>query len=148
MISSDKATSKENRTTDMPETGAKEKSTEALEDAAAKKAAQLEVEARAIEEATATADAAYVPTPSLLSSPSPHPLLRQVDGPTLKGYSGKESVYQAKLVPIPLRGCLDVPIHIPAGGSVVEYKVETKHYDISFGIVAEREEGVTIVIVS
>ena len=70
MISSDKATSKENRTTDMPETGAKEKSTEALEDAAAKKAAQLEVEARAIEEATTTADAAYVPTPSLLSSPS------------------------------------------------------------------------------
>lgn len=107
--------------------------------------ARRAAEAKAIAEATASADSAYVPSPSLLTSPSPLPLMRQVDGPSLKAFSGKESVYQAKNVPVPLRGRLDVPIHIGSGGSVVEYSVETNNYDIAFGITAEREEGVTIV---
>eukprot|EP00565_Helicotheca_tamesis_P007359 CAMPEP_0185724716 /NCGR_PEP_ID=MMETSP1171-20130828/1116_1 /TAXON_ID=374046 /ORGANISM="Helicotheca tamensis, Strain CCMP826" /LENGTH=340 /DNA_ID=CAMNT_0028392635 /DNA_START=32 /DNA_END=1054 /DNA_ORIENTATION=- len=106
---------------------------------------QSELEARAIAQATASADASYVPSPSLLTSPSPHPLLSQVDGPSLKSYAGTESVYMARAVPVPLRGKLDVPIHITTGGSVVEYTIETAAYDISFGITAEREEGITVV---
>uniref|UniRef100_A0A7S4SWC0 GOLD domain-containing protein n=1 Tax=Ditylum brightwellii TaxID=49249 RepID=A0A7S4SWC0_9STRA len=106
---------------------------------------QAELEAVAIAKATASADASYVPSPSLLQSPSPHPLIAQVDGPSLETYAGTESVYMARAVPVPLRGKLDVPIHITTGGSVVEYTIETADYDISFGITAEREEGITIV---
>ena len=115
--------------------------------AAAEEAArqQTEMEAKAIAEATASADASYVPTPSLLNASTPAPLLKQVDGPTVKGYTGKESTYVAKKVPVPLRGRLDVPIHISSGGSVVSYEITTVDYDISFGITAEREEGVTVV---
>jgi hypothetical protein len=103
------------------------------------------MEAKAIAEATASADASYVPTPSLLNAATAAPLLKQVDGPTVKGYTGKESTYVAKKVPVPLRGRLDVPIHISSGGSVVSYEISTVDYDISFGITAEREEGVTVV---
>lgn len=115
--------------------------------AAAKEAArrQAEMEAKAIAEATASADESYVPTPSLLNAATAAPLLKQVDGPTVKGYTGKESTYAAKKVPVPLRGRLDVPIHISSGGSVVSYEISTVDYDISFGITAEREEGVTVV---
>ena len=115
--------------------------------AAAEEAArrQAEMEAKAIAEATASADASYVPTPSLLNAATAAPLLKQVDGPTVKGYTGKDSTYVAKKVPVPLRGRLDVPIHISSGGSVVSYEISTVDYDISFGITAEREEGVTVV---
>ena len=44
---------------------------------------------------------------------------------------------------MPLRAKFDVPIHVTAGGSVVEYEISTDLYDISFGVTAEREEGVT-----
>lgn len=115
---------------------------------AAELARQVEMEERAIAEATASADASYVPTPSLLNASTPAPLLKQVDGPSVAGYTGKESTYVAKKVPVPLRGKLDVPIHISAGGSVVSYEISTENYDIGFGINAEREEGVTVVTVS
>ena len=115
---------------------------------AAELARQAEMEARAVAEATATADASYVPTPSVLNAPTAAPLLRQVDGPSVEGYTGKESTYVAKRVPVPLRGKLDVPIHISTGGSVVSYEISTENYDIGFGINAEREEGVTVVTVS
>jgi len=102
-----------------------------------------ELEARAIAQAMQSADASYVPSPSLLASDEPEPLLAQVDGPSLVNFNGKPSVYQAKLVPVALRAKFDVPIHVTAGGSVVEYEISTEDYDISFGVTAEREEGVT-----
>lgn len=108
-------------------------------------AATAELEARAIAEAMQSADASYVPSPSLLASDEPAPLLSQVDGPSLEKYTGKPSVYQAKAVPVALRTKFDVPIHVTAGGSVVEYEISTDLYDISFGVTAEREEGVTSV---
>jgi outer membrane murein-binding lipoprotein Lpp len=103
------------------------------------------LEARAVAEATATADAAYVPSPSLLNAPTAAPLLSQVDGPSLAGYEGTESVYVGRSVPISAGGSLTIPIQVSTPGSVVEYAVENKQYDIGFGITAEREEGVTIV---
>lgn len=102
-----------------------------------------ELEARAIAQAMASADASYVPSPSLLASDKAEPLLAQVDGPSLASFNGKPSVYQAKSVPVALRAKFDVPIHVSAGGSVVEYEISTELYDISFGVTAEREEGVT-----
>lgn len=104
-----------------------------------------EMEAKAVAEATATADDSFTPSPSLLNAATPEPLLLQVDGPSLKEYEGKESVYVGRSVPVAVRTKLTVPIHVTAPGSVVEYAVESKFYDISFGITAEREEGVTIV---
>lgn len=111
-------------------------------------ARMAELEAKAVAEATATADDSFMPSPSLLNASSPQALLQQVDGPSLSGYEAKESVYVGKSVPIALRGKMEVPIHVTAPGSIVEYSIESKGYDINFSIVAEREEGVTIVKVS
>ena len=102
-----------------------------------------ELEARAIAQAMQSADASYVPSPSLLASDEADPLLSQVDGPSLVNFNSKPSVYQAKAVPVALRAKFDVPIHVTAGGSIVEYEITTDIYDISFGVTAEREEGVT-----
>jgi hypothetical protein len=105
-----------------------------------------DLEAKAISQAMASADASYVPSPSLLASEDPHPLLSQVDGPSLTSHLiTTTSVYQAKSVPVALRAKFDVPIHITAGGSVVEYEISSELYDIGFGVTAEREEGVTTV---
>ena len=104
-----------------------------------------ELEAKAVAEATASADDSFKPAPSLLNASSPEALLQQVDGPTLEGYNGKESVYVGKSVPVALRSKLEVPINVSAPGSVVEYAIESKSYDIGFGVTAEREEGITVV---
>lgn len=103
------------------------------------------LEARAIAQAMESADASYVPSPSLLAADAPLPLLAQVDGPSLGQLGGTPGVYQAKAVPVALRARFDVPIHVTAGGSVVEYSISTALYDIAFGVTAEREEGVTTV---
>lgn len=103
-----------------------------------------EVEEKAIAQAMESADASYVPSPSLLASEDPAPLLSQVDGPSLASdFLSTPSVYQAKSVPVALRTKFDVPIHITAGGSVVEYEISSELYDIGFGVTAEREEGIT-----
>ena len=115
---------------------------------AEEEAAIAEEEARAIAQATKSADASYKPPASLLNSASPYPLIRSVDGMSLKKYNSTPAVYLAKKLPIPLRGKINVPIPISIGGSVVEYTVECEDYDISFGVIAEREEGVTVVAVS
>lgn len=104
-----------------------------------------ELEAKAVAEATASADDSFKPSPSLLNAPSPDALMQQVDGPSLEGYHGKESVYVGKSVPVAMRARLEVPINVSAPGSVVEYAVESKAYDVGFGVTAEREEGITIV---
>jgi hypothetical protein len=107
-----------------------------------------ELEARAIARAMQSADSAYVPSPSLLASDDPHALLSQVDGPNLIENNiavSQPSVYQAKSVPVALRAKFEVPIHVTAGGSVVQFEISTEEYDIAFGVTAEREEGITIV---
>ncbi len=105
-------------------------------------------DAEAISMATKAADESYQPSQSLLSSSSPYPLIRSVDGISLKTYNPEPSRFSAKDVIVPLRGNLNVPIHVTASGSVVDYQVECKDFDIGFGVVAEREEGVTVVKVS
>jgi hypothetical protein len=107
-----------------------------------------ELEAKAVAEATATADESFTPSPSLMNASSPEALLQQVDGPSLSGYEAKESVYVGKSVPVALRSKLEVPINVSAPGSIVEYAIESKGYDVGFGVVAEREEGITVVKVS
>lgn len=104
-----------------------------------------ELEARAVDKAKATADAAFRPSPSVLNAPSASVLMEQVDGPSLATYEGKESVYVGRAVPVAAGTKLNVPIQVTAPGSVVEYSVELKNYDIGFAISAERDEGVTIV---
>jgi hypothetical protein len=96
-------------------------------------------------EATATADHAVTPSPSLLNASSAAALLKQVDGPSLEEYEGKESIYVGRSVPLAAGGMLTIPIQVTTPGSVVEYAVENKQYDIGFGITAEREEGITMV---
>mmetsp|Transcript_1388 Transcript_1388/g.2527 ORF Transcript_1388/g.2527 Transcript_1388/m.2527 type:complete len:328 (+) Transcript_1388:239-1222(+) len=102
-------------------------------------------ETEAIALATKAADESYVPSQSLMSSSSPYPLIRSVDGISLKKYNPDPSRFSAKDVIVPLRGKLNVPIHVTVSGSIVDYTVESKDFDIGFGVVAEREEGVTVV---
>jgi hypothetical protein len=106
------------------------------------------LEAKAVAEATATADRAFTPSPNILNSASPTALLKQVDGPSLIDYEDTESVYVGSSVPIAAGGSLTVPIQVNTPGSIVEYAAENKSYDIGLGITAEREEGVTVVQVS
>mmetsp|Transcript_5008 Transcript_5008/g.7059 ORF Transcript_5008/g.7059 Transcript_5008/m.7059 type:complete len:337 (-) Transcript_5008:173-1183(-) len=114
-------------------------------DPEAEKKRLADLEARAVAEATASADESYVPSPSLLNADTAEALLKQVDGADLTEFERKDSVYSGRSVPIALRAKLEVPIHVTAPGSVVEYAVDSQNYDIGFGITAEREEGVTIV---
>jgi hypothetical protein len=105
-----------------------------------------EIEAKAVAEASASADSAFQPSPNALNASSAAPLLEQVDGHTsLKGYEGKDSVYVGRSVPVSAGGNLTVPITVLAPGSVVEYTVENKSHDIGFGITAERDDGITVV---
>ena len=104
-----------------------------------------EMEAKAVDKAKANADAAFRPTPSVLNAQSAAVLLQQVDGPSLTTYKDTESVYVGRSVPVAAGGSLNVPINVSTPGSVVEYAVEVKGYDIGFEIMAEREEGVTVV---
>jgi len=100
-----------------------------------------ELHKRAVAEATANADASYRPSEAILNSPVPELLLEQVDGVLLKSkeaYTNATLTYQAKNVPIKLRGCLEIPIHVSTSGSVVHYKLRSVSYDIGFGIVAYR----------
>lgn len=104
-----------------------------------------ESELKAIAEATASADANYVPSQTLLSSNSPYPLMRSVDGLSLKRFNPNPSKFSAKDVIIPLRGKLNVPVHVTTSGSIVDYIIKSKDFDIGFGVTAEREEGITVV---
>jgi len=104
------------------------------------------LEAKAVAEATASADARYVPSVSLMNSNDPHALLGQVDGLSdLSDYEEKESIYVGRSVPITAGGSLEIPIQVSTPGSVVEYAVENKQYDFGFSITAERDESVTLV---
>ena len=101
-------------------------------------------EARAVDEAEATADAAMVPN-LLKRAPTIEALLQQIDGPSLTSYTAEESTYVGRSLPIAAGGDLEVPIQVSVAGSMVHYEVELKSHDIMFEITAEREEGVTIV---
>lgn len=117
----------------------------ANEDEVKKQQKLTELEAKAVDKAKATADAAFRPSPSILNAATANVLLQQVDGPSLETYEGKESVYVGRSVPVQAGGKLNVPIQVNTPGSVVEYAVELKGYDVTFSITAEREEGVAIV---
>ena len=107
-----------------------------------------DLEAKAVAEAKASADASFRPSPSLLNAKSPQALMGQVDGPSLATYEGKESVYVGRSVPVAAGGKLEVPIQVTSPGSVVEYFVEIKSLDLAVTITAERDEGVTVVKVN
>lgn len=104
-----------------------------------------DLEARAVAEAKASADASFRPSPSLLNAPNAEALMTQVDGPRLSTYEAKESVYVGRSVPVAAGGKLEVPIQVTSPGSVVEYFIEIGKYDLAITITAERDEGVTIV---
>jgi hypothetical protein len=104
------------------------------------------LEAKAVAEATATADSQYVPSVSLMNSTDPMAIVKQVDGlRDLSDYQDKESVYVGRSVPITAGGSLEIPIQVGTPGSVVEYAVENKLYDFGFSITAERDDSITIV---
>lgn len=109
-----------------------------------KSASSRDSEARAVDEAEATADAAMLSN-LLERATTTEALLHQIDGPSLTSYVAEESSYVGRNLPISAGGDLEVPIQIAVPGSMVHYEVELNSHDIMFEITAEREEGVTIV---
>lgn len=103
------------------------------------------LEAKAVDKAKATADAAFKPSASVLNAKSADALLAIVDGPEVGSYDAKESVYAGRTIPLGAGKSLTVPIQVTVPGSVVEYSIEVSAYDVGLAIDAEREEGVTIV---
>jgi hypothetical protein len=102
-------------------------------------------EAKAIDKAKATADAAFKPSLSVLNATSAEPLLKLVDGPDVKTYDAKESIYVGRSIPVQAGKTITVPIQVAVPGSVVDYTIELANHDIGLAIDAEREEGITIV---
>jgi hypothetical protein len=109
---------------------------------------QEQEESKAVDRAKASVDNNFKPSASVLNAPSATLLLQQVDGPSLTTYQGKEAIYVGRSIPIAAGGRMDLPIFVTTPGSVVEYAVEIPAYDIGFSIIAEREEGNTVVKVS
>lgn len=103
------------------------------------------LEAKAVDKAKATADAAFTPALSILNAKTAEPLLALIDGPALGTYDAKESVYVGRSIPVPAGKTITVPIQVAIPGSVVDYSIELTNYDIGLAIDAERDEGVTIV---
>jgi len=99
----------------------------------------------AIAHAISSANAAYVPPAAVLHDSTPHPLLASIDGPPLASYDRNPSTYTARNIPVAVRSKLTVPIYVNNSGSIVDYVLESQYYDIGFGVVAEREDGSTIV---
>jgi len=128
---------------------AKDDSSTSTESSATEKGEKKRIralEAKAVAEATATADSQFVPSVSLMNSTDPMAIMKQVDGlRDLTEYEEKESVYVGRSVPISAGGALEIPIQVGTPGSVVEYAVENKQYDFAFSITAERDDSVTLV---
>lgn len=112
-------------------------------------AAADDKEAKALAEATAKQDEDFTPSLSLLNADSPDALMQQVDGyVSLDSYKTDENVFSGKRIPVAAKKKLQVPINVIAPGSVVEYTIQSKEYDIAFSVSAKREEGTTVVKVS
>jgi len=103
------------------------------------------LEAKAVDKAKATADAAFKPSMSILNAKTAEALMKLVDGPEFSSYDAKESVYAGRTIPVGAGKSLTVPIQVTVPGSVVEYSIEVENYDVGLAIDAERDEGVTIV---
>ena len=103
------------------------------------------LEAKAVDKAKATADAAFKPSVSVLNAKTADALISLVDGPEVGTYDAKESVYVGRSIPVGAGKSLSVPIQVLVPGSVVDYSVELSNYDVGLAIDAERDEGVTIV---
>eukprot|EP00977_Amphora_coffeiformis_P016584 scaffold5169_cov172-Amphora_coffeaeformis.AAC.15 len=103
------------------------------------------LEAKAVDKAKATADAAFKPSMNILNAKTADALINLVDGPEIASYDAKESVYAGRTIPIGAGKSLTVPIQVTVPGSVVEYSIEVDNYDVGLAIDAERDEGVTIV---
>ena len=103
------------------------------------------LEAKAVDKAKATADAAFKPSMSVLNAKTADSLISLVDGPQIGTYDAKESVYVGRSVPLGAGKSLTVPIQVSVPGSVVDYSIEISNYDVGLAIDAERDEGVTIV---
>jgi len=84
-------------------------------------------------------DEVYEPSQKTLSSTAL--LMKEVAGTSLENFSGKESYLSEKDVAVQAGNTLNVPIRVSAPGSIVEFSIEKKSYDFSFGITAVLDEG-------
>eukprot|EP00536_Pseudo-nitzschia_multiseries_P002940 jgi/Psemu1/236216/estExt_Genewise1.C_420003 len=68
-------------------------------------------------------------------------LLKEVMGPSLENYSGKEAFFSERDATVQAGNTLSVPVRISTPGTVVEFSIEKKSYDFGFGISAFMDEG-------
>merc|ERR1711935_381176 len=84
-------------------------------------------------------DDLYIPSEKALAST---PLLiKEVSGESLENYNGKEGLFSERDVGVHAGNTLKVPVRITTPGTIVEFSIEKKSYDFSFGINAFLDGG-------
>ena len=97
--------------------------------------ANLRKEAETVTES----DDVFIPSKKALAST---PLLmKEVSGVSLENYIGREGVFSERDVKVHAGNTLKVPVRITTPGSIVEFSIEKKSYDFSFGINAFLDGG-------
>jgi len=96
-------------------------------------------------EAQGKEDESFTPSDKLLNAASAEAIMEQVDGPSLTNYDNKEATFVGKRVVVKPGGKIEVPINVTAPGSVVQYTVESKGYDIAL-CVKSTKEGTTNIV--
>ena len=84
------------------------------------------------------------PSTEIMNSANPSSLISFVDGPRIDPDDFRESVYHGRAIPVAPRDVVEIPIVIRGPpNSLLEYTIESSHYDISFGVsmLRQSEDG-------
>lgn len=86
-------------------------------------------------------DESYVPSARAAEDRTGTILLQEVDGTPMSEYQADESLYTGRSVRVFRESSLTVPVRVSTPGSIVEYTIEKKSYDFSFGITTRVGQG-------
>jgi hypothetical protein len=101
-------------------------------------------EAMKLADTITKSDKLYIPSKKVLAS-TPF-LMKEVAGASLENYSGKEGLFSERDVGVHAGNTLKVPVRVSIPGSIVEFSIEKRSYDFSFGINAFLDEGQAVKI--
>ena len=101
-------------------------------------------EAIKLADTVTASDKLYIPSKKALAS-TPF-FMKEVAGTSLENYSGKEGLFSERDVGVHAGNTLKVPVRVSVPGSIVEFSIEKKSYDFSFGINAFLDEGQVVKI--
>jgi hypothetical protein len=99
----------------------------------------VDEESKKLTDRITESDDLYIPSEKALAST---PLLiKEVSGESLENYNGKEGLFSERDVGVHAGNTLKVPVRVTSPGTIVEFSIEKKSYDFSFGIDAFLDGG-------